>query len=101
MGDLGCTIHTTERALLSRARTQCKGRCEASYDARLIGKLLCGLPRHPDSKRQAGLEDLPRSLRCWSLAVAAVATAGCDVTLEALQDDQRSSTWHRDAMAKI
>lgn len=73
--ELGCSVHTPERSMLSRARTQCKGRCEASYDARLIGKLLCGLPRHPDTARQASLAQLPRSLRCWHLGAAAGAVA--------------------------
>eukprot|EP00428_Durinskia_dybowskii_P041492 CAMPEP_0170278844 /NCGR_PEP_ID=MMETSP0116_2-20130129/39430_1 /TAXON_ID=400756 /ORGANISM="Durinskia baltica, Strain CSIRO CS-38" /LENGTH=623 /DNA_ID=CAMNT_0010530163 /DNA_START=29 /DNA_END=1898 /DNA_ORIENTATION=+ len=64
-------VHTPERAVLSAALTQCRGRCEASYDARVLGKFLCGLGRHPESSLPIGLVELPNSLRCFGAARAA------------------------------
>eukprot|EP00929_Paragymnodinium_shiwhaense_P115874 TRINITY_DN85028_c0_g1_i1.p1 TRINITY_DN85028_c0_g1~~TRINITY_DN85028_c0_g1_i1.p1 ORF type:complete len:656 (+),score=152.50 TRINITY_DN85028_c0_g1_i1:64-2031(+) len=66
---------TPRLAELSDSRMQCKGRCEAAYDARLLSKLLCCLPRHPDKGRPDALEKLPSSLRCWSLAAGAAKEA--------------------------
>eukprot|EP00927_Polykrikos_kofoidii_P032416 TRINITY_DN27623_c0_g1_i1.p1 TRINITY_DN27623_c0_g1~~TRINITY_DN27623_c0_g1_i1.p1 ORF type:complete len:763 (+),score=151.13 TRINITY_DN27623_c0_g1_i1:197-2485(+) len=58
-------------AELSDARMQCKGRCEASFDARLLGKQLCNLPRHVDKARSSVLDALPRSLRSWTIGSSA------------------------------
>ncbi|CAK0819959.1 unnamed protein product [Prorocentrum cordatum] len=47
--DGGFSRPSERRAKITDARMECKGRCEATYDARLLGKALCGLPRHPSS----------------------------------------------------
>ena len=45
--DGGFSRHSARRAKITDARMECKGRCEATYNARLLGKALCGLPRRP------------------------------------------------------
>eukprot|EP00929_Paragymnodinium_shiwhaense_P062013 TRINITY_DN30961_c0_g1_i2.p1 TRINITY_DN30961_c0_g1~~TRINITY_DN30961_c0_g1_i2.p1 ORF type:complete len:676 (+),score=90.79 TRINITY_DN30961_c0_g1_i2:102-2030(+) len=67
----GFWVHTERRTTLSDAHTQCKGRCQASFDARHMGKHICCVPRHPQNPKAAALEDLPRSLHCWKLGAAA------------------------------
>eukprot|EP00929_Paragymnodinium_shiwhaense_P062012 TRINITY_DN30961_c0_g1_i1.p1 TRINITY_DN30961_c0_g1~~TRINITY_DN30961_c0_g1_i1.p1 ORF type:complete len:565 (+),score=72.67 TRINITY_DN30961_c0_g1_i1:102-1697(+) len=59
----GFWVHTERRTTLSDAHTQCKGRCQASFDARHMGKHICCVPRHPQNPKAAALEDLPRSLQ--------------------------------------
>lgn len=69
----GFSLPSERLGELSDLRARCKGRCEAAYDARLVGKSICNLPRHPDKLPCASLQDLPRSLRCWKIGNEAMA----------------------------
>ncbi|CAE8651674.1 unnamed protein product, partial [Polarella glacialis] len=68
----GFSKPTARLGELSDVRTQCKGRCKATYDARLLGKHICNLPRHPSKPRPSGLEGLPQSLGTWAIGAAAL-----------------------------
>jgi len=93
--DGGFSRPSTRRGEIADAVMQCKGRCEATYDARQIGKLLCNLPRHPEKGRPRALEELPFSLRSWRIAAAALPDAPAEAQLGS------QSSWHANAHAGI
>ena len=48
------------------AHMTCKGAAHAVYDARVVAKQICCIPRHPSAPRPARLEQLPKSLTTLS-----------------------------------
>ena len=48
------------------AHMTCKGAAHAVYDARVVAKQICCIPRHPSAPRPARLERLPKSLTTLS-----------------------------------
>eukprot|EP00928_Gymnodinium_smaydae_P056136 TRINITY_DN39563_c0_g1_i1.p1 TRINITY_DN39563_c0_g1~~TRINITY_DN39563_c0_g1_i1.p1 ORF type:complete len:656 (+),score=61.41 TRINITY_DN39563_c0_g1_i1:87-2054(+) len=88
---------TARRGEITDALMQCKGCCEARYDARLLGKVLCNVPRHPAKGRGADtLTQLPLSLRCWKLAVTALNGESSDKDADIATTNNTTPSWHVD-----